>query len=97
MSLIGYNSSSAAGAGVLLMINIRRFHDFGLSGWWALALLGGPFLLAFPMVMLGEIGLVLSGVVGLAVVAALGAIPGQTGENRFGAPRGQRKLSEIFR
>lgn len=98
LSFIPGAPTSAGSTGVILVIQIRRFHDLGRSGWWALAL-----TVAQLVVMLGilfttpeEIAIGIASIIGLGCVAVMGAIPGQPHENRFGPPRGKRPLKEIF-
>lgn len=97
MSMVGFDAGSGVSAGAMFVIHIRRLHDLGLSGWWALALMVGQFAVAIPLAFLGLLGVVLAVLVGLAVLVAMGAIPGQPGENRFGPPRAKRSLREVFR
>jgi len=97
LSWAGFDSGSGAGVGVMMLIQIRRFHDLGRTGWWAVALLAAQIAVTVPLLTLGDVGLGLATLMGLAATAVLGAIPGQPVENRFGPPRGQRPLTEIFR
>lgn len=81
-------SASIGGAIALAMIQVRRLHDLGRTGWWALAILLAP--LAATLVLAPVAGLEIAAGVGmlieLALIVALGAIVGDAGENRFGPP-----------
>ncbi|MFN4176405.1 DUF805 domain-containing protein [Phenylobacterium sp.] len=80
-----------------MLIQIRRFHDLGRTGWWAVALMAAQMAAAFALVSLGDVGVGITALIGLTAIAVVGAIPGQPVENRFGPPRRQRPLTEIFR
>lgn len=71
---------------LVLLGYIRRFHDLGLSGWWAIAMRIGQSVVAALAV--GLLGAVIGGWVALffliAPVLALGAIPGERAANEFG-------------
>jgi uncharacterized membrane protein YhaH (DUF805 family) len=81
---------------------IRRLHDWGRSGWWLLLIL----LVETPIGALAEPGwfpdtVVVAGnlLLALYLIALLicfGAVPGQRGSNRFGAPPGGPALAETF-
>lgn len=72
----------------MLFVQIRRVHDFGRSGWWAVAAVFAPLLPVVPLFYFyGEMVAVGVGVVvELALIALVGAIPGDPGDNRFGPP-----------
>lgn len=96
LGAVGFEAGSGASAWAMLMIQIRRFHDLGRTGWWAAALLVGQFAVAVPLAFMGPLGIGLATLISLAVLVVMGAIPGQPFENRFGPPRGQRPLSQVF-
>jgi uncharacterized membrane protein YhaH (DUF805 family) len=79
-----------AGLAVLL-IWIRRLHDLGRTGWWAPALNLASNLAAFALLALlpGQAGAVLALLIYCGVFIALGALPGQPHDNRFGPPPGR--------
>jgi uncharacterized membrane protein YhaH (DUF805 family) len=87
-------SRGATGGFTLFWIWVyaRRLHDIGHSGWWQAAVFGGQvFLAVLLMVGLRLPTAMAVGVIGLIQIAftvALGAIPGEASENRFGAPPG---------
>lgn len=65
----------------------KRLHDLGLAGWWSAAPLA-LFALATGGRAPTALWQTASAVLALALVAALGAWPGQAGFNRFGpSPR----------
>jgi len=74
---------------VLIFTQIRRLHDFDRSGWWSLAANLAPLVPAIPLMFLSgqeEVGLAAGFVVELALIIVIGAIPGSSGDNRFGPP-----------
>lgn len=97
LSVVLPNVSNYGATPALVIIQIRRFHDMGRSGWWAAALLAAQFAVMLPILFaLPDTGIVVVALIGLGVIVAMGAIPGQPHENRFGPPRGKRGLKEIF-
>ena len=58
-----------------IMLDVRRFHDFGLSGW---CVLGWMLLTAVVVTLLGEL-------LGLIVQVSPFLIPGAKGPNEYGA------------
>src|SRR5262249_20942265 len=60
----------------LIVIFVKRLHDFNASGWWLLAMVAIP-----PISKATNINLVMLNIV---VIAVLGLIPGTRGNNRFG-------------
>jgi uncharacterized membrane protein YhaH (DUF805 family) len=95
--LFGGSVGTALAAPSLIFM-VRRLHDIGKSGWWALAITFGPLvpmvaLLPFaPMTVLLPLVMLLS----LIWTIWLGAIPGEPHENRWGPPPGRRALDEVF-
>lgn len=72
-------------SGVMLIWQIRRAHDFGRTGWWAVLGQAAPLVwlaLSLPA-LLTQFLIVLTG---LIVTIAFGAIPGDPEPNRFGPP-----------
>jgi uncharacterized membrane protein YhaH (DUF805 family) len=98
ISLIPGAPTSTGSTGAMLIIQIRRFHDLGRTGWWAVGLTVAQFVVMLPVLLLApeEIGLAVVGLIGIAVIVGMGAVPGDRYENRFGPPRGKRSLKEIF-
>jgi len=66
-------------AWIWICLGARRFHDIGVSGWWMLLVLVLPFAISF---LLPER---LAQLPALLAMIALGAVPGDTGVNRFGS------------
>jgi uncharacterized membrane protein YhaH (DUF805 family) len=73
---------------LLLFTQIRRVHDFGRSGWWAVLATVAPVGVMLPLmaVVSLEVAFGLGLLVELAGIVVIGAIAGDPGENRFGAP-----------
>jgi uncharacterized membrane protein YhaH (DUF805 family) len=71
---------------VLIFTQIRRLHDFGRSGWWAVGASLVPLVPGIPLMMSGQtdLGLAVGVLVELALIVVIGAIPGTPGDNRFG-------------
>jgi uncharacterized membrane protein YhaH (DUF805 family) len=70
----------------LIFLAIPRLHDIGRKGWWVLAALGLEIGLMFvPTSSFSVLGGSIAFVI-FALVALLGAIPGNVGPNRFGDP-----------
>ena len=86
-------------AGILaFLITIRRFHDLGWSGFAvpmmnvAVGVTG--FVLRSAM---GTTGSLISALISVSILIALGAIPGQRFANRYGPPRpGKKDVGEVF-
>jgi uncharacterized membrane protein YhaH (DUF805 family) len=72
---------------VLTLLQVRRVHDFGRSAWLAVGATLAP-LAAMPVMLVASEDV--AWMVGLAIEVALicwiGAVPGATGDNRFGPP-----------
>ena len=91
----------AAATWISLATSVKRLHDLGASGWWIIPLYlastaGSAISNAAPAGD-GPEGLALT-VVGLVLtfgpIIYLGAVPGQSGDNRFGPdPRAERQAS----
>jgi len=71
----------------LILVQIRRIHDFGRTGWWAVAATAAP-LVALPLIAVQSE--YVTGLVGAAItlifIVGIGAAPGDRGDNRFGPP-----------
>jgi uncharacterized membrane protein YhaH (DUF805 family) len=65
-------------AWIWVCLGARRLHDIGVSGWWMLLVLVLPFAVSF---LLSER---LAQLPALLATIVLGAVPGDTGVNRFG-------------
>jgi uncharacterized membrane protein YhaH (DUF805 family) len=88
--------ASAVGLAALLMImQIRRAHDFGRSGWWGVLAQVAPLAVLFLPIAFDDMTLyaVIPAAVGIMI---LGVIPDDAGENRFGPPP-PRQLRAMFR
>ncbi|BCL77175.1 hypothetical protein JHS3_29110 [Jeongeupia sp. HS-3] len=81
-----FKGASVAFAGALAWVSLRfvvlRLHDFDFSGWWLAAAL---LIAAAGYGIDARLGMLLSGVLTLASLA-LGLIPGDAADNRFGPP-----------
>ncbi|MDB5465739.1 MAG: hypothetical protein JWQ46_501 [Phenylobacterium sp.] len=83
----GLRSANSALTVVLALVQARRIHDFGRTGWWALLAAVAPAA-ALPLMMVTSleaalgVGLLLE----LALIVWIGVIPGDADENRFGPP-----------
>ncbi|MET0273545.1 MAG: DUF805 domain-containing protein [Phenylobacterium sp.] len=82
---------SGAGTGltvVLMFAQIRRVHDFGRSGWWAALATFAPMIAMFPLMAVAsvDVAFIFGLLVEFALIIAIGAIPGDPGDNRFGPP-----------
>lgn len=71
-------------AWVSTALQVKRFHDRGQSGFWALLPAGLGFLIGVGLIFVAPI----LWLVQLAFLVNLGFLPGQEGENRFGSPPG---------
>jgi uncharacterized membrane protein YhaH (DUF805 family) len=77
---------------VVILSAIPRLHDIGRSGWWAVGLfIAGAHVESLfstgPEIFPGSnlIAIILAVLLAVALVV-LGALPGQPGANKFGAP-----------
>ena len=72
--------------GVLMVLQIRRVHDLGRSGWWAVAATLAPIVLIVPVMTVASLDVAsITGVIfELLLLGAIGAPPGDPEENRFG-------------
>ncbi len=72
---------------LLAVAQVRRVHDFGRTGWWALVAALAPMACFALWPVASQDVVVLVGVaIELALVVAIGAVPGTVSENRFGPP-----------
>jgi uncharacterized membrane protein YhaH (DUF805 family) len=73
---------------MLMFVQIRRIHDMGRSGWWAVAATVIPIVLILPVMMVSSLDLAtITGVIfELMLILAIGVPPGDADENRFGPP-----------
>jgi uncharacterized membrane protein YhaH (DUF805 family) len=70
---------------VLMVVQIRRVHDFGRTGWWAVLATFAPLILMLPLMGASlDVAILVGLLVELAAIVAIGAVPGTPGENRFG-------------
>lgn len=69
---------------ISMALQVKRFHDRGQSGFWALLPVGMGFLIGLGMIFL----LPILCIVWLAFLVNLGFLPGQESDNRFGSPPG---------
>jgi uncharacterized membrane protein YhaH (DUF805 family) len=84
--------SSAKGVGVgltmaLIFVQIRRVHDLGRTGWWAVAATLAPLAALLLAATVGWDNAMLIGMaIEIVLLVAIGVIPGEAEENRFGPP-----------
>jgi uncharacterized membrane protein YhaH (DUF805 family) len=87
------NRSGGVGVGgVVFVAQIRRLHDLGRSGWWAVGLQAGTLGLGVALVALGhseQQAPILVGAATLLIVVVLGLPRGTPHANRFGPPPGK--------
>jgi uncharacterized membrane protein YhaH (DUF805 family) len=91
LSFLLSRAAPAVSAGftvVLMSVQIRRIHDLGRTAWWAVAATIAPVVAMFAAwPVMGLEDATLAGVVvELVLIVAIGAWPGEVGENRFGPP-----------
>lgn len=81
-----------------LLFMIRRLHDIGKTGWWALAISFGPIVPMLALLPFAPMTVLLPMVMLLSLVWTiwLGAIPGDPHENRWGLPPGAKALGAVF-
>lgn len=91
VSVLVFRRPLPAALVVMLIAAIPRLHDLGRTGWWA----GGVFIALMALFFGGGFALppqVFQNALGAAVLvlpvllSALGGLPGQAGDNRFGPP-----------
>ncbi|RAK51550.1 DUF805 domain-containing protein [Phenylobacterium deserti] len=80
--------AAIGGAMALMLMMIRRLHDFGRTGWWAALVIFGPLVLMLALMTVTglEMAAGLATLTELVGVAWIGAVPGDAQENRFGPP-----------
>jgi uncharacterized membrane protein YhaH (DUF805 family) len=73
---------------VYILVQMRRLHDFGRSGWWALGAFFGTLVPLVPLTFLAGEDVAMLGAMALTLIATIwiGVVPGDTGDNRFGPP-----------
>ena len=73
---------------MLMSVQIRRVHDIGRSGWWAVAATAAPIILVIPVLLVASLDLAtITGVIfEVMLIVGIGALPGDPEENRFGPP-----------
>ncbi len=73
---------------ILTLLQIRRVHDLGRSGWWGVAATLAPMVLIVPVMTVAALDVAtITGVIfELLLLGAIGAPPGDPDENRFGPP-----------
>jgi uncharacterized membrane protein YhaH (DUF805 family) len=72
---------------LLAGIQARRLHDFGRSGWWALAATFVPLIAtaaAWFIARSEDIAVAAGAIVAIVAIVWIGAVPGTPGDNRFG-------------
>lgn len=94
-----FGGSVGAGlAGPSLVFMVRRLHDIGKSGWWALAITFGPVIPMLALMPFAPLTVLvpLVGLLSIVWTIWLGVIPSEPHENRWGPPPGAKHLGEIF-
>jgi len=66
----------------MIVMNTKRLHDVGLSGWWLLVIWGATLGLELPLVRYGPI---YGYLVSIVVAVIFMSLPGTNGPNRYGA------------
>jgi uncharacterized membrane protein YhaH (DUF805 family) len=88
--VLGFVVKTGAGAltAILLLAQIRRLHDLGRTGWWAVAATLAPVAVMVPVWLLTsiDVGLLAGVVVELALIVWIGVMRGDAAANRFGDP-----------
>ena len=82
----------------VFLVTIRRFHDFGWSGF-AVPLMNvgfGVCSLALRALLDKSSAALVTLVLSFAVLVAVGAWPGQLVANRYGPPRRGKDVGEVF-
>lgn len=95
LQALGFRPNLGALTVLMVMLQSRRAQDFGGSGWWAAI---NPALVLWLLTRPAEATLSRA-LLALAVVvlaALFGAIPGDTGLNRFGPPARPRSMVRRF-
>ena len=75
-------------AAVYLVVQMRRLHDIGRSGWWAVAAFVGALAVTVPLEVLGlsDPAIAVAAVATLVPLIWIGVVPGDREPNRFGPP-----------
>lgn len=73
---------------ILILVQVRRLHDLGRSGWWAAWATLAPLILGVLLFYVAgeEIATLVGVVLELILVILIGAWPGDPEANRFGPP-----------
>lgn len=73
---------------VVMILQIRRVHDLGRSGWWAVAATVAPIVLIVPVMTVAslEVASITGVIFELLLLVGIGSPPGDPEENRFGPP-----------
>ena len=77
-------------AGFMNFAMIRRFHDFGQSGWWTAAPYAGALVVMIVMASSPVLGALLFAglmIAGVGFVGFVGLMPGDPHPNRYGPPQ----------
>jgi uncharacterized membrane protein YhaH (DUF805 family) len=86
LSFSPLKGTSGGMTAVLLFAQIRRLHDVGRTGWWAVAATFAPLIVMLPLMAVAslEVAALLGTVIELGLIVWIGVIPGDPAENRFG-------------
>jgi uncharacterized membrane protein YhaH (DUF805 family) len=89
LSAAGVDVGSTWVTVAVVFAQIRRLHDFGRTGWWAVAAQGAGLAVMMVVWLLVsmEVGVATGGVVMLAFLVWAGCVPSDPDENRFGKPQ----------
>lgn len=73
---------------MLMFVQVRRVHDLGRSGWWAVAATVVPAVLIIPVMRVASLGVTMVTAIFLELILllAIGVPPGDADDNPFGPP-----------
>lgn len=81
----------------LVLFQIRRLHDAGRTGWWALAAQLGPLALFIPLLIVSpDVALGVSSLAEIVGIIWIGLLRQEPAENRFGPVPGRKPVADTF-
>jgi uncharacterized membrane protein YhaH (DUF805 family) len=82
---------------VLVLAQIRRLHDAGRTGWWALAAQLGPLVVLVPLLIVSpDLALGVGSLAEIIGIIWIGLLRQDTAENRFGSVPGRKPVADTF-